>query len=266
VIAPRNRDEFRDFFRKWLIQPILEEQRQSDANRPDLFSRDGQSLVPQPGETYFHFRKANADFIYLDNSDVYIEKDHEADRQQKEVGFSTLQLDWLRAILKEDAADPQIKTIVVGMHAALPNSISSDHAMDNACKALCNGSEAYGVLLKAQTDYGKHVYIMASHAHFFEADVYNTPALKGKVLPGWIIGTAGAEQYKPNISYGYLLVEVRRDGSIGTSFVSVDRNSQPVGADSLAGYCFEENKKPAASTTTTPAPTPTPPCSPCGQK
>jgi hypothetical protein len=65
---------------------------------------------------------------------------------------------------------------------------------------------------------GKKVYILASHSHFFEEYIYDTPEHGGHGLPGWIIGTAGAEQYRPDIRYGYLLVEVTPDGVIHNSF------------------------------------------------
>ena len=50
--------------------------------------------------------------------------------------------------------------------------------------------------MHAQTVAHKKVYILASHSHFYMEDVYNTATWKGKVLPGWIIGTAGAVRYR----------------------------------------------------------------------
>jgi hypothetical protein len=66
----------------------------------------------------------------------------------------------------------------------------------------------YDMLQKAQGLTGpsvqrKYVYVFASHSHFFEEDIYNTQEHAGKVLPGWIIGTGGAEQYRDTIMYGY---------------------------------------------------------------
>src|SRR5262249_51803602 len=105
-------------------------------------------------------------------------------------------------------------------------------------------------LYKAQTLDGpaeqrKHVYLLASHSHQFLEDVYNTAALNGKVLPGWIVGTAGAEQYTPKNQYGYLQVRVKSDGTIETEFVEVSRDSPPkvigAGAEEICSYCFEKN-------------------------
>jgi hypothetical protein len=254
LIEPKTQDEFRGEFREWLTQKALQDQRALDRAK-GIDSKDG--------DTYFHFIKRGVDFIYLDNSDVYPK--NEQDRQTKEMGFSTGQLNWLRQVLKADATNPLVKTIIVGMHEALPGSISSDHAMDSSCKALCNGQVAYDLLYGAQNEDKKHVYVLASHAHFFAENIYNTAAHNSQLLPGWIIGTAGAEQYQENILYGYMLVEVRPDGTVATSFISVDRNSPPAitapWVDPLTRYCFEQNKKPPS--TPTPTSSPTPPCLPC---
>jgi hypothetical protein len=90
---------------------------------------------------------------------------------------------------------------------------------------------------------GKKVYILASHSHFFEEYIYDTPEHGGHELPGWIIGTAGAEQYRPDIRYGYLLVEVTPDGVIHNSFKEVYRDSSPEGPAELTRYCFEQNRQ-----------------------
>src|SRR2546425_7872430 len=102
--------------------------------------------------------------------------------------------------------------LVTGVQTCALPIFSSNHAMDESCTALCSGSRAYDMLEQAQNIGGpeamrKHIYVLASHSHFFEEDIYNTNKHKGHVLPGWIIGTAGAEQYKDNIRYGYMLVE-----------------------------------------------------------
>jgi hypothetical protein len=233
-IIGRTRDEFRLRFKKWLTQPALKNQRKADLKK---------HISSKEGDTYFHFVMKGVDFIYLDNAD-------------RNVGFSTAQLNWLAQVLQADADQDSVKTIIVGMHAALPYSISSNHAMDETCAGLCTGLKAYDLLDKAQNLNGppskrKHIYVLASHSHFFEKEIYSTPEHQGHVLPGWIVGTAGAEQYKPAIRYGYMLVEVKPDGAIGTSFVEVDRTSPPVPtgdwAEKLTTYCFNENKKPPIS-------------------
>jgi hypothetical protein len=74
---------------------------------------------------------------------------------------------------------------------------------------------------------GKHVYILASHSHFYSPNIFNTPFWKqhsSTVVPGIIIGSAGAHRYKlPQFAdktsktniYGYLQGTVQTDGSIG---------------------------------------------------
>jgi len=48
------------------------------------------------------------------------------------------------------------------------------------------------------------------------------------VLPGWIVGTAGAEQYSDTIRYGYLQIEVREDGTLHPIFKEVGADSLPL--------------------------------------
>jgi len=228
----RKPEDFRSTFKKWLTLPAITSQRKKDRKK---------QILSEDGGTYFHFVMKGADFIYLDNANA-------------QVGFSNEQLNWLALILKADASNNSVKTIIVGMHAALPGSVSSNHAMDESCPATCSGLKAYALLEQAQNLAGskrKNVYVLASHSHFFEENIYNTPQHQGHVLPGWIIGTAGAEQYKPTIRYGYMLVEIKSDGTVGTSFVDVDRNSPPTisgdAGEKLTNYCFQLNKKPPIS-------------------
>jgi hypothetical protein len=115
--------------------------------------------------------------------------------------------------------------------------------MDRNCASFCNGKRAYQRLGLTQSK-GKKIYVMASHSHYFEEYIYDTPEHGGHGLPGWIIGTAGAEQYRPEIKYGYLLVEVTADGTIHNSFQRVYRDSAPVGPEGLTKYCFEQNRRP----------------------
>jgi hypothetical protein len=70
------------------------------------------------------------------------------------------------------------------------------------------------------------VYVLASHSHYFMDGTFNTEYWKanGGVLPGWIVGTAGAERYplppssgdakaaKTNV-YGYLMATVNPEGA-----------------------------------------------------
>jgi Calcineurin-like phosphoesterase len=235
-LIEKRRNEFRWQFQEWLARPELQEQRQRDVLK---------KIDSNVGDTYFHFVMKGVDFIYLDNANIY--EPPTPNKGDRYPGLTKEELNWLDKILSADETDESIRAVIVGMHAALPESISRDHAMDRTCASYCAGKQAYERLKTTQTK-GKHVYILASHSHYFEQDVYNTSEHKDNVLPGWIIGTAGAEQYKPAIHYGYMLVEVRVDGTIRTSFEEVSRTSVPLllsgpGAEQLASYCFEQNKR-----------------------
>src|SRR5450756_221095 len=186
----RTRDDYRKAFRKWLLQAPIHEQRVLDSSR---------GILSAEGSTFYRVVRKGVDFISLDNAD--------------ERGFSREQLVWLARVLAADAADDSVKTIVAGMHAALPYSTSRGHAMDASCAGLCSGQQAYDLLFRAQNLAGpeekrKHVYVLASHSHYFMENIYDTPEHRGQVLPGWIIGTAGAQQYQETIQYGYTRVEV----------------------------------------------------------
>jgi hypothetical protein len=231
----RPRDYFECKFEKWLKQEPLSTQLKTDAKR---------GVPPITSGVFFHFIKNGVDFIYLDNSGPG-------------ATFSNEQLAWLQKVLALDAEDKKVKAIIVGMHAALPLSSERGHAMDTSCEGYCSGLRAYDMLQRAQNleaapDRRKQVYVFASHSHFFRENIYDTPEHKGKVLPGWIIGTGGAEQYKKDASepimYGYMQVEVRRDGTIATQFKEVTRQTPPLaagpGADALTTFCFEQNKRP----------------------
>jgi hypothetical protein len=230
LVAPRTRDDFRNQFKKWLTQPTIQTQRAS--NRAN-------GIASKDGDTYFHFLWKGVDIIYLDNASIYDDQDP---KRPKDPGFSDEELTWLDLVLNRDEANPQIKTIIVGMHAALPESISKKHAMDRNCPAFCAGKKAYDRLAAAQSR-GKKVYVMASHSHYFEEYIYDTPEHGGHGLPGWIIGTAGAEQYRADILYGYLLVEVTPDGAIHNSFKAVYRDTPPEGSPDLTRFCFEQNRR-----------------------
>ncbi len=105
----------------------------------------------------------------------------------------------------------------------------------------------------------KRVYILASHSHFFMEDVYQTADWKNKVLPGWIIGTAGAVRYRipPEAGaaqkaqtdvYGYMIGTVAADGSVSFEFqklsledlLTIDHGTYP---EALVRWCYSENKQ-----------------------
>jgi hypothetical protein len=229
----RTRGDYRRAFRKWLLQAPIHEQRVLDSSR-GIFSAEG--------STFYRVVRKGVDFISLDNAD--------------EGGFSRGQLVWLARVLAADAADDSVRTIVVGTHAALPYSTSRGHAMDATCAGLCSGQQAYDLLFRAQNlagpeDKRKHVYVLASHAHYFLENIYDTPEHRGQVLPGWIIGTAGAQQYRETIQYGYVRMEVAADGTLTARFREVGADAPPLasgpGAKELTDFCFHVNKRPPGS-------------------
>src|SRR5262249_51418147 len=98
---------------------------------------------------------------------------------------------------------------------------------------------------------------LASHSHFVMDNVYNTGYWKDRVLPGWIVGTAGAIRYRiPPATrvgtiartdvYGYLLGTVMSDGSIQFEFHELSLEDLMLAnagkAESLVRWCYYENK------------------------
>jgi hypothetical protein len=227
----RTRDDYRRAFREWLLEVPIHDQRVLDSSR---------GIFTMEGTTFYRVVRKGVDFISLDNAD--------------EGGFSREQLVWLAHVLAADAADDSIRTIVAGMDAALPFSTSRGHAMDATCAGLCSGQQAYDLLFRAQNLAGppekrKHVYVLASHSHCFLENIYDTPEHSGQVLPGWIIGTAGAQQqYREAIQYGYARAEVLSDGNLRVRFREVGADTPPLasgpGAQELVDFCFHLNRMP----------------------
>jgi len=200
TIAPMTRDGYIAKFASYLNRPEIVAQRKADGTAGD------------PLQPWYHWTRDGVDFITLDNSS------HDE--------FTDAQLHWLRAVLDRDL-DPHsgIRAIVAGMHEGLPHSTGSEHAMDDWELGEHTGETVYTWFYDAQAA-GKHVYILASHSHYYSPDVYDTPYWKqhtNRVVPGWIIGSAGAHRYqlpksahkgaKTNI-YGYLQATVGADGAI----------------------------------------------------
>jgi len=235
TIPPMTRDLFIEQFADWLDKPPLQKQRlQDDPSDHKL-------------ETYYHWKERGADFINLDNASA-----EQLDRAQ---------MKWFEGVLKRDEADAEIRTIVVGMHEALPESISEGHSMNESPVGIASGRRAYADLLAAQNAAHKHVYILASHSHFYMANIFNTDYWRanGGVLPGWIVGTAGAVRYAlpPNAKdadaaetnvYGYLLGHVQANGEIHFTFEKVNRADIPAAVADRFGsqfvdWCFEHNSE-----------------------
>ncbi|MCU1230872.1 MAG: hypothetical protein JWO97_3756 [Acidobacteria bacterium] len=234
----KTRQDYVAQFADWLTQPAIQRQRLAD---------DPRDHIVRP---YYHWQIAGTDFISLDNATPDM--------------FDDAQLDWFERVLKADNANPAIQSIVVGMHAALPHSLSCDHSMNDYSAGEPTGSRVYRDLLGSRKA-GKQVYILASHSHFIMSNIFNSDYWRnnGGVLPGWIIGTAGAIRYRlpPQASqadfaqtdvYGYLLATVNPPGSpagtIRFDFQKVDRKELPAEivarySQALVDQCFDGNRE-----------------------
>ena len=233
TIPPKTREQFTLEFVDWLDAPILRQQRLSDNSR-DYHVR-----------TYYHWIEGKVDFITLDNGTL--------DQ------FDAAQLAWFESVLHRDEADPMLRTIVVGMHRALPESISRGHSMNESPAGTESGRRVYTDLLKAQDEGHKRVYVLASHSHYYMEGIYNTDYWPnhGGVLPGWIVGTAGAVRYAlPEASYrakqamtkvyGYLLASVNPDGEIRFDFHEIKQGDVPSSVvdrftPEFVQWCFDKN-------------------------
>lgn len=213
-IPPKTRDDFLATFADYLDTPELRAQRLRDDNRDRAW------------HSYYHWIVGGVDFINLDNA--------------SEEQFDDAQMRWLEEVLYGDTqgrARSEVKSIVVGMHRALPDSKSAGHSMNESPQMTWSGRRVYHDLVMARDEGHKNVYVVASHSHFYLDDVYNTACWKDHVLQGWIAGTAGAVHYPlpPGIEpsahamsqvngsnvFGYLLGAVAPDSKIDFSFVQV---------------------------------------------
>jgi len=181
--------------------------------RPEIVAQDkadGAGGAPA-GSPWFHFVRNGVDFITLDNAS------HDE--------FTDAQLKWLRGVLDRDLAKGSgVTTIVAGMHEAMPHSTSAGHSMEDKGHGTESGDKAYRWFAAAQGA-GMHVYLLASHSHFYSPAIYDSPEWRaaGMVVPGWIIGSAGAHRYvlpptagvgsKTHV-YGYLEATVHGDGTV----------------------------------------------------
>jgi hypothetical protein len=213
LVAPKSRLEYLAQFADWLNVPPIQGQRLKDNPKDRRL------------KSYYHWIQNGVDFVVLDN----------ASNDQ----FESEQVGWLERIAARAAADPAITTIVAGMHAALPDSLASDHSMNDWAQGEKSGRRVYAALLKAQTA-GKKVYVLASHSHFYMSGIFDSPYWRshGGVVPGWIVGTAGAVRYalpagaaqakeaKTN-TYGYLVANVDSDGSIRFDFQEIKEPDIP---------------------------------------
>ena len=227
---PKTREDYLVQFAGYLDNPRIRAQRQKD--------NDAGAGV----RSYYHWVMNNsADFLSLDNASN---------------SFDAAQLAWFRARMAADKASNAIRTVVVGMHEALPGSKGMSHSLCDSAAGIASGREVYNLLWDLEQS-GRNVYVLASHSHFVMDDVYRTPYWKDRVLPGWIVGTAGAVRYrlppgapKGTIAktdvYGYLLGTLMSDGTIRFNFHQLsleDLRSANAGKepDSLIRWCYSEN-------------------------
>lgn len=235
VIPPKTEYAFKRQFADWLDVRALRQQREKDKE-------------PAEPEPYYHWIQGGVDFIYLDNAFG---------------DFSDAQLLWLQHRLDSAKSDPAVKSIVVGMHEALPDSLANDHSMGDGKSgpnARRSGEKAYKALLALRDDSHKFVCVLASHSHFFMENIFATPQLTpngAKPLSGWIVGTGGAERRalpkdalagaKTDV-YGYLLGTVSVDGTIQFSYKEVHESDVPQDVwqrypAKTVLWCFEQNSQ-----------------------
>ena len=232
TIQPKTRAEYISQFADWLNTPVLQKQRLED----------------NPGDhqlkTYYHWIERGIDFITLDNASTD--------------EFDPAQAAWLKSVLQRDESNHEIRSVVVGMHEALPDSLSAGHSMNDSVQEAASGRTAYAALLAFRNKTHKNVYVLASHSHFVMDNVYADACHPGAdALPGWIIGTAGAIRYRlpaehaaSSIArtdvYGYLLATVAEDDSIKFEFKQVMRSDVPAATvkeftPDQVTWCFDYN-------------------------
>ncbi len=218
LIPPKTRNQALLEFADWFDTPEIREQRLQDDPRDHAV------------KGYYHWMKDGIDFLTLDN----------ASPDQ----FDARQMKWIEAVLKRDEASASVRAVIVGMHEALPDSISKGHSMNQSLIGQESGRQVYTWLLDFKRRSLKPVYVLASHSHFYMEGIFNTEYWRthGGVLPGWIVGTAGAERYllPPNSNdaksakthvYGYLLgtVDWSKDNPVHFDFRQLQETDVPAG-------------------------------------
>jgi hypothetical protein len=230
---PKTREEFAAKFAPWLDSSPLKKQRLAD---------DPKATAPT---TYFHWIQGGVDFIYLDNATF--------DQ------FSPTQVTWLEGVLERASSNPDVRAMLVGMHAALPDSVAIGHSMSDWLVGIESGRRVYTDLLDFKKKTKKNVYVLASHSHFYMSGIFNSEywAAHGGELPGWIVGTAGAVRYAlppdaPRAKeartklYGYLLGTVHQDGKIDFKFQEIKKSDTPAAISQrytpqFVDFCFDKN-------------------------
>jgi hypothetical protein len=232
--SPKTKPDWTLQFADWLMKPNIVQQRLAD-NPSDHLLR-----------AYYHWIQNGVDFWNLDNAAYTFDSD---------------QMSWISKRVAYVKAHPEITTVIVGMHAALPHSLSCDHSMNQTADGERTGVVVYKQLLDLQKA-GKKIYVFASHSHYKLENIFDTDYWRnnGGVLPGWIVGTAGAQRYRlPDTAagmplsraqtdvYGYYLVTVAANGSITVEFREVKRGEVPHDVEQTFGAagvdrCYAENQ------------------------
>ncbi len=229
----KTRPELFTQFADWFNSPTIHDQRIAD------------NAADHTVKGYYHWREHNVDFIALDN----------ASPEQ----FDKDQVDWFEATLLSAELAPGIRTVVVGMHDALPDSLTAGHSMNESLVSTKAGRQVYDDLVHFRNRSGKEVQVLASHSHFVLEQPYATSCRKPEdVLSGWIVGTGGAVRYRlPAVHssttlaqtdvYGYLLATVSPEGHVTFAFHEVPENdvlptSVTRYGNDLIHSCFAENK------------------------
>jgi hypothetical protein len=233
LVPPHTHDDYIEQFADWLDAPALRAQRLRDNPKDHRL------------KAYYHWIENGVDFITLDNGS--------SDQ------FDEAQVKWFEKVLRADESNAEVHAIVLGMHRALPDSISAGHSMNESAQGTESGRVVYKDLLEAQNKARKHVYVLASHSHFFMENIFNTEYWRanGGILPGWIVGTAGAVRYplpenwkdakaaETNV-YGFLIGTVAPSGEIHFDFHRVEEKDIPAPVvtrftPQFVHWCFAEN-------------------------
>jgi hypothetical protein len=233
LVPPMTKGLYIAQFADWLNQPVLQRQRLADNPNDHVL------------KTYYRWIERGVDFISMDNASAE--------------EFDAGQMKWLQGVLANDAKDSSIRTVVLGMHAALPDSLSAGHSMNDSPQEQSSGRIVYAQLTAFRHSTQKNVYVLASHSHFVMNNIYATAChASDDVLPGWIVGSAGAVRYRlpqdhaaasvamTNV-YGYVLATVAPDGSIAFEFKEVKEADVPAGvvnefSREQVTWCFTQNK------------------------
>jgi len=232
LVTPKNRPLYIAQFADWLDKPAIRQQRLADNPNDHLV------------KTYYHWVERGVDFITMDNASANM--------------FDANQMTWFQSVLARDAKDPSIRTVVLGMHASLPDGLSAGHSMNDSPQEASSGRIVYAQLVAFRNGARKNVYVLASHSHFVLNNIYETACRpKDAVLTGWIMGSAGAVWYLLPLDhapstvamthvYGYLLGTVARDGTITFQFRQVEQPEVPASVvkeftQQQVDWCFTSN-------------------------